>query len=100
MRDSENCSHNCRECGSDCEERKEAQSLPEQPNAGTCVKKVIDIIVTKSVSRFARNTVDSLTTVRKLKEKGLEVCFEKKDFYMGKVPKNAIKWASFETFGV
>lgn len=28
----------------------------------------IDLIVTKSVSRFARNTVDSLTTVRKLKE--------------------------------
>ena len=33
----------------------------------------IDLIVTKSVSRFARNTVDSLTTVRKLKEKGIEV---------------------------
>ena len=30
----------------------------------------IDLIVTKSVSRFARNTVDSLTTVRKLKDKG------------------------------
>ena len=29
----------------------------------------IDLIITKSVSRFARNTVDSLTTVRKLKEK-------------------------------
>ena len=27
-------------------------------------------ILTKSVSRFARNTVDSLSTVRKLKEKG------------------------------
>ena len=33
----------------------------------------IDLIVTKSVSRFARNTVDSLTTVRKLKEKGVLV---------------------------
>lgn len=30
----------------------------------------IDLIVTKSVSRFARNTVDSLTTVRQLKDKG------------------------------
>ena len=29
----------------------------------------IELIITKSVSRFARNTVDSLTTVRKLKEK-------------------------------
>ena len=37
----------------------------------------IDLIVTKSVSRFARNTVDSLTTVRKLKEHGTEVFFEK-----------------------
>lgn len=32
----------------------------------------IDLIVTKSVSRFARNTVDSLTTVRKLKAAGFE----------------------------
>ena len=37
----------------------------------------IDLIVTKSVSRFARNTVDSLTTVRMLKEKGVEIYFEK-----------------------
>lgn len=37
----------------------------------------IDLIVTKSVSRFARNTVDSLTTIRKLKENGTEVFFEK-----------------------
>lgn len=41
----------------------------------------IDLIVTKSVSRFARNTVDSLTTVRKLKEKGVEVYFEKENIY-------------------
>jgi|GEM_PF-6039980 hypothetical protein len=32
----------------------------------------IDLIVTKSVSRFARNTVDSLATIRKLKENGVE----------------------------
>lgn len=32
----------------------------------------IDLIITKSVSRFARNTVDSLTTIRKLKENGTE----------------------------
>ena len=37
----------------------------------------IDLIVTKSVSRFARNTVDSLTTIRNLKEKGVECFFEK-----------------------
>ena len=38
---------------------------------------LIDLIVTKSVSRFARNTVDSLSTIRKLKEHGVEVYFEK-----------------------
>ena len=37
----------------------------------------IDLIVTKSVSRFARNTVDSLVTIRKLKENGVECFFEK-----------------------
>lgn len=41
----------------------------------------IDLIVTKSVSRFARNTVDSLTTVRKLKEEGIEVYFEKENIW-------------------
>ena len=41
----------------------------------------IDLIVTKSVSRFARNTVDTLTTVRKLKNKGVEVYFEKENIY-------------------
>ncbi|WP_289226700.1 recombinase family protein [uncultured Bacteroides sp.] len=46
----------------------------------------IDLIVTKSVSRFARNTVDSLTTIRKLKEHGVEVYFEKKDLLTAKVP--------------
>lgn len=40
-----------------------------------------DLIVTKSVSRFARNTVDSLTTIRKLKEHNVEVFFEKENIY-------------------
>lgn len=41
----------------------------------------IDLIVTKSVSRFARNTVDSLSTIRKLKEKGCECYFEKENIW-------------------
>ena len=41
----------------------------------------IDMIITKSVSHFARNTVDTLTTVRQLKEKGVEVFFEKENIY-------------------
>lgn len=39
------------------------------------------LIITKSVSRFARNTVDSLTTIRKLKEKGVECYFEKENIW-------------------
>lgn len=41
----------------------------------------IDLIVTKSVSRFARNTVDSLVTIRKLKENGVECHFEKEGIF-------------------
>ena len=41
----------------------------------------LDLIVTKSVSRFARNTVDSLTAVRKLKEKGIEIYFEEQNIW-------------------
>ena len=41
----------------------------------------IDLIITKSVSRFARNTVDSLTTIRKLKEHGTECYFEKENIW-------------------
>ena len=41
----------------------------------------IDLIITKSVSRFARNTVDTLTAIRKLKEHGVEVYFEEQNIY-------------------
>lgn len=39
----------------------------------------IDMIITKSLSRFARNTVDALNTIRKLKIAGVGVYFEKED---------------------
>lgn len=41
----------------------------------------IDLILTKSVSRFARNTVDTLTHVRQLKDAGVEVYFEKENIW-------------------
>ena len=41
----------------------------------------IDLIITKSVSRFARNTVDSLTNIRLLKEHHVEVYFEKENIW-------------------
>jgi DNA invertase Pin-like site-specific DNA recombinase len=42
-----------------------------------CMAGKIDMVITKSVSRFARNTVDSLMNIRKLKEKNVAVFFEK-----------------------
>lgn len=41
----------------------------------------IDLIVTKSISRFARNTVDTLNTIRQLKAANVEVFFEKENIY-------------------
>lgn len=41
--------------------------------------KKIDLIITKSISRFARNTLDTITYVRKLKAVGVEVYFEKEN---------------------
>lgn len=42
-----------------------------------CEQGKIDVVLCKSISRFARNTVDLLKTVRRLKELGIEVRFEK-----------------------
>ena len=39
----------------------------------------IEYIITKSISRFARNTLDCLTYVRQLKEKGVGIFFEKEN---------------------
>jgi DNA invertase Pin-like site-specific DNA recombinase len=41
----------------------------------------VELIITKSISRFARNTVDCLMTIRKLKEYNVEVYFEKENIY-------------------
>lgn len=44
-----------------------------------CKKKKIDLILTKSISRFARNTLDSIQYVRMLKQMGIAVVFEKEN---------------------
>ena len=41
----------------------------------------INLIITKSISRFARNTLDTISYVRKLKEKGVGVFFEKENLW-------------------
>jgi DNA invertase Pin-like site-specific DNA recombinase len=44
-----------------------------------CMAGKIDKIITKSISRFARNTLDTLKYVRQLKEKGIGIFFEKEN---------------------
>ncbi|MGN0682074.1 MAG: recombinase family protein [Oscillospiraceae bacterium] len=46
---------------------------------GLCRQRKIDLILTKSLSRFARNTVDSLNYIRELKALGIAVFFEKEN---------------------
>ena len=60
--------------GTKANSREEFQRMLEDCEAGK-----IDIILTKSISRFARNTVDLLETVRHLKELGVSVRFEKEN---------------------
>lgn len=62
--------------GTSAKKRVGFQSMVADALAGN-----IDLIITKSVSRFARNTVDSLTTVRTLKDHGVEVYFEKENIW-------------------
>ena len=44
-----------------------------------CLKGKVDMVITKSISRFARNTVDCISWVRKLREKNVAVYFEKEN---------------------
>ncbi len=44
-----------------------------------CRRSKIDMVLTKSISRFARNTVDCLAYIRELKELGIPVIFEKEN---------------------
>lgn len=60
--------------GTSTAKRPEFQRMLDDCEAGR-----IDIILTKSISRFARNTVDLLTTVRHLKELSIEVRFEEQN---------------------
>ena len=64
----------CGISGTDTAKRGEFRRMLADCEAGK-----IDIILTKSISRFARNTVDLLGTVRHLKALGIEVRFEKEN---------------------
>lgn len=60
--------------GTSLKKRKEFNRM-----IAACKRGRIDLILTKSVSRFARNTVDCLETVRMLKANGIGVIFEKEN---------------------
>ena len=60
--------------GTSAKERNEFQRLLSDCKAGQ-----IDIVLTKSISRFARNTLELLDTVHHLKDIGVEVWFEKEN---------------------
>lgn len=51
-----------------------------------CLNGEINLVLTKSISRVARNTVDTVTIIRKLKEKGIGVYFEKEYIRTGGNP--------------
>ena len=44
-----------------------------------CMNGEIDMVITKSISRFARNTLDCLKYIRQLKEKNIPIYFEKEN---------------------
>lgn len=44
-----------------------------------CMAGNIDMVITKSISRFARNTLDCLKYIRQLKDKNIPVFFEKEN---------------------
>lgn len=50
-----------------------------------CMNGLIDIVITKSVSRFSRNLVDTLSYTRMLKSKGVTVIFEKENIDTSKM---------------
>ena len=57
-----------------CENRPQFQRMMEKARAGE-----IDLIITKSISRFARNTVTVLQFARELKELGVGIFFEEQN---------------------
>ncbi len=68
--------------GMNTKKRDEFQRMINDCNEGK-----IDMVITKSISRFARNTVDCLNYTRALKNKNIGVYFEKKDFFTPQCPK-------------
>ena len=57
-----------------------AEARPEfMKMIALCEQGFIDLVITKSISRFARNTLDCLTYIRKLRDLGIPIIFEKEN---------------------
>ena len=67
--------------GTNTKKREEFNRMIDEAMAGK-----IDMIVTKSISRFARNTLDCLKYIRQLKEKNIPVYFENINAYTRRKP--------------
>ena len=67
--------------GTNTKKREEFNRMIDECMAGN-----IDHVITKSISRFARNTLDCLKYIRQLKEKNIPVFFEKKYFDTAESP--------------
>ena len=66
--------------GTSAEKRQDFQRL-----ISDCQKGLIDKVLVKSISRFARNTTDCLETIRELKSIGVGICFEEQNIDTSKM---------------
>jgi DNA invertase Pin-like site-specific DNA recombinase len=62
--------------GTDIKQRKAFNEMIKEAEEGK-----IEMIITKSISRFGRNTIDTLNSIRELKELGVDVYFEKENIH-------------------
>ncbi|MBQ8764771.1 MAG: Mrp/NBP35 family ATP-binding protein [Clostridia bacterium] len=81
---SENCNHNCSECGKDCSSRQDPQSLLEKPHELTRVKKIIGIVSGKG--GVGKSMITSLLAVS-MQRRGLSTAILDADITGPSIPK-------------
>ncbi len=81
---SENCNHNCSECGKDCSSRQDPQSLLEKPHELTKVKKIIGIVSGKG--GVGKSMITSLLAVS-MQRRGLSTAILDADITGPSIPK-------------
>ena len=84
MSGSKECSNNCKECRSDCAERKEQQSLVEESSTGSQIKKVIGVVSGKG--GVGKSLVTSLLA-SSIRKKGYSVAVLDADITGPSIPK-------------